>query len=384
MKKKNILLIIAVALIVVAIGYLEAKKPASINSPAEDIVVSGNLNASSSSSSSTVADRSSIQAAKAREFSRAKEFVDPTGFINTNSFKLSDLVGHKVVLLDIWTYSCINCLRTIPYLNAWYQKYKDDGLVIVGIHSPEFNFEKDYNNVSAAVKKLGIQYPVVLDSNHGIWNAYQNLYWPREYLIDIDGFIVHDKIGEGDYDGTERAIQTALRERSDALGLNLNIPSTIVSPADVISMDENKIGSKETYFGSARNVFLGNGEQNYSGNQKLTLPAEINPNTLYLDGTWNFTNEYAENTEAGAKIVYKYSAKNVYLVASSKSGVKLKILIDGAPIDGRAGSDVGADGTVTVKDNRLYDIVHGADYGTHTLEIDIENSGLDAFTFTFG
>src|ERR1051325_10362685 len=125
-------------------------------------------------------------------YAPAKEISDPTGFVNTTStFTLKSLIGKKVVLLDFWTYSCINCIRTLPYLTAWYQKYRDMGLEIVGIHTPEFEFEKDINNVRMAAQKYGIEYPVVLDSNHGTWDAYNNLYWPHEYLIDIAGYVVH-------------------------------------------------------------------------------------------------------------------------------------------------------------------------------------------------
>ena len=158
----------------------------------------GGSSATSASSAAIAASRASIIAQKELEYPMAKEFVDPTGFINSAPFTLSSLVGKKVVLIDFWTYSCINCVRTIPYLNAWYAKYKNEGLEIVGVHTPEFDFEKDYSNVAAAVQQLGIQYPVVLDSNMGTWDAYQNIYWPADYLIDIDGFIPYTSVGEGD------------------------------------------------------------------------------------------------------------------------------------------------------------------------------------------
>ncbi len=399
-QNKNIILVVILVLIAGFIWYLEAKKPSSVSvTPGSaDIILPDSTGSGSASitdatssgpevattSTKQLSDRTRIRAVKAKDYPRAKEFVQPSGFINTGPFKLSSVVGNKVVLIDFWTYSCINCERTIPYLNAWYQKYKNLGFTIVGVHTPEFDFEKVHDNVAKAVQQYGVQYPVVQDNDRGTWNAYENNYWPREYLIDIDGFIVHDKIGEGDYADTEKAIQKALQERSDALGLNLKIPTDIASPIAAISMDESQIASKETYFGSARNQYLGNGSQGVAGSQTLSTPSSISPNTLYLDGTWNFQDQYAENTSPTAKIIYKYQAKNVYFVASSKNGVKAKILIDGAPIGALHGSDVASDGTVTIKDNRLYDLVKGSDYGTHTLEIDIEGSGLDAYTFTFG
>src|SRR3989338_3982296 len=155
---------------------------------------------------------------KASKYESAKEISTPDGFINTDNITIGELVGKKVVLLDIWTYSCINCQRTLPYLKAWHGKYKDKGLVIIGLHTPEFEFEKIYDNVRAAVQKFGITYPVVLDNDYSTWRAYRNQYWPRKYLIDIDGYIAYDHIGEGGYEETERQIQKALEERMTRLG----------------------------------------------------------------------------------------------------------------------------------------------------------------------
>ena len=322
---------------------------------------------------------------KGSEYQLAPEITDPSGFVNTNGqpITLAQFKGKKVVLVDFWTYSCINCQRTIPYLNSWYQKYVDQGLEIVGIHTPEFSFEKVQSNVEDAVKSFGIKYPVVLDNNNGTWNAFGNQYWPREYLIDIDGFIVHDHAGEGDYDGTEQAIQKALTERASILGTG-QISGGIVAPKNTVNMDPNKVNSSETYFGSNRNEYLANGEQNIAGAQTLSVPRIIDLNNLYLSGTWNFNSEYAETKDTSAKIIYKYSAKDLYFVASSNTGANLKIILDGKPITTGRGADVKTDSTALIKENRLYKIVEGADYGEHTLEIDVLNGTLDAYTFTFG
>lgn len=390
-KNRNIVLVVVLVVIVGAIWYLQSNKPVYNAADVKDIVVDDATTTpengvmvdehdSTTMPTSTpvvapvkpAADRTAIRAEKAKGYPRAKEFVNPDGFINTPAFKLSSIVGKKVVLIDFWTYSCINCQRTTPYLNAWYQKYKNLGLEIVGVHTPEFDFEKIYSNVSKGTADLGIKYPVVMDSAMGTWNAYQNQYWPREYLVDIDGFIVHDKIGEGAYDESERAIQKALQERSDALGLNLKIPTSIVNPADVISMDTSKIQSPETYFGSNRNEYLSNGQRQVAGTQTLTIPTQTSVNALYLGGTWDFKPEYAE-TKGPAKIKFIYNAKNVYFVASSKNGSQLKVYQDGKLVN-----------TVSVKDNTLYTLIKGPEYGAHTLEIDVDGAGLDAFTFTFG
>ena len=232
-------------------------------------------------------------------------------------------------------------------------------------------------------KSLGINYPVVLDNDYGTWNAFSNEYWPREYLIDIDGFIVHDHAGEGEYDQTEAAIQKALAERSSVLGGG-GVSNGTVAPADSISINQMDVNSPETYFGSNRNEYLANGTKSTSGTQDLSIGANISLNNLYLAGSWNFNPEYAETSEQNAKIVYKYNSKNLYFVASSALGAKLKILVDGKPLTTNAGADVGADSTALIKENRLYKIVGGTDYGEHTIEIDVLNGTLDAYTFTFG
>ncbi len=392
-KTKNIILAIVIVAIIGTISYLEVVKPHE--APGQDIIVTNagtfvgsttsvsNYSASAtttatttpSSALKTTADRTAIRVQKALQYPRAKEFVDPTGFINTAPFKLSDIVGQKVVLIDFWTYSCINCQRTIPYLNAWYQKYKDYGLEIVGVHTPEFDFEKDISNVQTAVKQLGIQYPVVLDSNMGTWDAYQNEYWPAEYLIDIDGFIVHNSIGEGEYSQTEIAIQAALKERDAALGLSDNVPTGIVNPSDAVSMDSTKVQSPETYFGSARNEYLADGIQGQAGLQTLSLPSDFQSNELYLAGTWNFKDQYAESTSPASSIVFEYDAKNVYMVASSENpnGTPIKVYEDGTLVN-----------SLTITGNTLYTLISGSSYGAHTMKIEVDGPGLDAYTFTFG
>ena len=316
-------------------------------------------------------------------YSKASEITNPSGFINTDGqpIKISDYIGKKVVLVDFWTYSCINCQRTLPYMKAWYDKYSSQGLEIISIHTPEFAFEKVQANVQKAVEGFGIKYPVVMDNNYGTWNAFGNQYWPRKYLINIDGYISYDHSGEGEYDVTEAAIQKALSERTTILGENTKIASGTVAPKGVVTL--GNVGSPETYFGSNRNGYLSNATQNIDGVQNLTIPDVFSLNSLYLGGTWNFQPEFAEANTRGS-IVYKYKAKNVYFVASSVNGTKIRVTIDGKPIGAMAGADVESDGTLTIKDDRLYSIVSGNDYSEHTLMIEVLDSGLDAYTFTFG
>ncbi len=321
---------------------------------------------------------------KASRYGRVHEIVNPQGFINTTGLKLADLVGKKVILVDFWTYSCINCQRTLPYLNAWYEKYKDQGLEIVGVHTPEFKFEQELNNVTQAVKKYGIQYPVLLDNRYETWTAYGNRYWPRKYLIDIDGFIVYDHIGEGAYDETEKKIQELLAERAERLKTQFTAPAELVAPKNILETDAAKVQSPEIYFGSARNTYLGNGKSEWFGAQTLSLPTGIKTNILYLDGTWDFAGENAENKTLG-RIVFRYQAKDVYFVASSKNPLSIRVLRDGQPLGNLAGEDVNqSDSRATIQAERLYKLIKGDDYGEHTLEIIIESPGLRAFTFTFG
>ncbi len=409
--RNKILLAIILAIVITAIVWLEAIKPhqgptttlqQEIANETSTVGVTNNVAATSSTASSTgsfaapvgaaalqvtpakfLASRSSIVHQESTQYNAAAEITDPTGWINTQPFTLASLVGKKVVLIDFWTYSCINCVRTIPYLNAWYAKYKDAGLEIVGIHTPEFQFEHNLANVQAAVKNLGIQYPVVLDKNMGTWNAYQNLYWPNEYLINIDGFIVDNNIGEGNYNKTETAIQQALMQRDVALGLPTStVPTGFVTPSNTISTNYSAVQSPETYFGAERNGYLANGPAMTNGIYTLTGPtstqaaATLKPNSLYLDGKWDFEDQYATNLSAGAKIFYEYNAKNVYMVAASANAsqpVTVDIFLDGKQT-----------GTMTIQANQLYNIVQGSDYGAHLLELIVENPGLDAYTFTFG
>jgi len=389
MKYKTVTLVFLLFVIAAAIVYLEFGKVHPAIKPgvgAQTIEISGVASSTPSVPvSGTIALRALAAADKKAGYEPAIEIMDPTGFVNaSSSFKLADLVGKQVVLLDFWTYSCINCLRTIPYLNAWYDRYHDEGLQIVGIHTPEFAFESNIANVQAAVTKYGIKYPVILDSDYGTWDAYGNLYWPHEYLIDMAGYIVHDQIGEGNYSGTEEEIQKLIAERDQILGVvpSAMPTSTIFVPQSVIS---GGLMSPETYFGSERNEYLANGTQATVGNQTLIMPMIVQLNKLYLGGSWYFDNQYASNNAAGATITYKYTAGKVYFVAAAPQGATVEVLQDGKPVSSAAaGTDV-QNGKAFVKESRLYNLINNPDgSGTHMLELIIDSPGLQAFTFTFG
>ncbi len=365
-----LLLCLVIGVIIGAIVYLQKQKVNPIAS------------SSGSQQAAIVPKGLSMTAAeKAKKYPVAKEISTPDGFINTDKISIGDLIGKKVILVDFWTYSCINCQRTTPYLNAWYDKYKDQGLEIIGIHTPEFDFEKNYDNVKKAVEKEGIKFPVVLDNDYSTWMAYGNEYWPRKYLIDIDGYIVYDHIGEGAYDETEQKIQAALAERMAALKENGTVQSGLVSPDHV---EIPKAQSPETYFGASRNN-LGSGTSQAVGEQSFTKPASLVNDTGYLVGDWDIQNEYAQSKSDNASVLFRYTAENVYVVASSDTPVRAKVLIDGQPVGDRAGADVGSDGSVMISGDQLFELVADPKgVGTHTLELQIEKPGAKVFTFTFG
>jgi thiol-disulfide isomerase/thioredoxin len=322
------------------------------------------------------------------QFRIAPEFKGITSYINTNGTKLSDLKG-KVVLVDFWTYSCINCIRTLPYLVDWNQKYSDKGLVIVGIHSPEFEFEKNIDNVKQAVARFGIKYPVLLDNDHGTWNAYQNNYWPRKYLVDSEGYIRYDHIGEGGYAETENAIRNLLAERSNQQGLetsNLNQTKLIVP--NTPSVDLNQIKTPELYFGYqyARSQ-LGNIEGfNPEKTVNYTIPSSnLDTNVIYLQGLWKNNPDNMELVGPDGKITLVYSAKSVNIVAGGKGQVTVREDGNGVQTNNSSkGNDTDAEGKLSIDGQRLYNIADNTNYGNHHIEIDARGPGFKIYTFTFG
>ena len=321
------------------------------------------------------------------QFKLAPELTNVNGYINSEPITLADLRG-KVVLVDFWTYSCINCIRTIPYLNAWYEKYADNGLVIVGVHTPEFEFEKDYNNVKAAVEKFDIKYPVAQDNEKGTWEAYENRYWPRKYLIDNEGYVRYDHIGEGAYAETEKVIQSLLAERTQYIGANVTIDQSISNPESSQSVNFDRINTPELYFGyEYSRAPLGNSE-GYKPDQVVnyTVPddTKIVPNRIYLAGEWKNNADHMELQSEVGRIVLSYSAKAVNIVAGGKG--ELHILEDNSPLDdSSSGTDISEDGTVKIDGQRLYNIVeHEEGYGNHQIAIEVAGRGFQIYTFTFG
>ncbi|MGB7934987.1 MAG: thioredoxin family protein [Nitrososphaeraceae archaeon] len=322
------------------------------------------------------------------QFKKAPEFTGITSYINTNATELSDLKG-KVVLVDFWTYSCINCIRTLPYLVDWNHKYSDKGLVIVGVHSPEFEFEKNIDNVKQAVTRFGIEYPVLLDNDHGTWNAFQNSYWPRKYLVDSDGYIRYDHIGEGGYVETENAIKNLLSERSNQQSIEIsNINQTKLTVPGAQSVDFNQIKTPELYFGyQYARAQLGNIEGfNPDRTVNYTIPtSNLKSNVIYLQGLWKNNPDSMELVGPDGKIILSYSSKSVNIVAGGKGEISVKE--DGKNTQTNnpfKGNELDTEGKLNIDGQRLYNIADHGDYGNHHIEINAKGSGFKLYTFTFG
>jgi thiol-disulfide isomerase/thioredoxin len=326
------------------------------------------------------------------QFRMAPEFKAVSGYINTSPITLKDLKG-KVVLVDFWTYSCINCIRTLPYLVDWNSKYADKGLVIVGVHTPEFEFEKNTDNVKAAVQKFGIKYPVFQDNDKGTWNAYENRYWPRKYIIDSEGYIRYDHIGEGGYAETEKVVQILLAERAALQGaqtLDFN-SSALSNPANIQSVDFNKVNSPELYFGYqfARDV-LGSPE-GFKPDQVVnySIPSsDLKANVIYLQGEWKNNPDNLELVGDSGKIALAYSAKSVNIVAGGSGQAKVSEdgieSVSADSTNSTRGSDLDSEGELSIDGQRLYNIASHPDYGNHYIVLDVMGKGFQAYTFTFG
>lgn len=311
------------------------------------------------------------------------EIAQPSGFLNSDPFKLADFAGRKVILVDFIDYTCINCERTFPYLESWWNKYKDQGLEVVAIHTPEFSFEHDIANVRMGAAAFGLTFPIVLDNAYATWNAYQNEYWPHKYLIDIHGNVVYEHIGEGGYDETEAMIVRLLNERKRVLGETGSVSTGTSTVPEATVLAE----SPETYFGASRNQYFGNGRPGLVGEATFVLPTPLEPNIFYLGGDWKVQKEYAEAAGTSTEISYEFTATHMYLVAETADGLPARgrILIDGKPISpGWAGTDVSPDGSFTIRESRLYALYANPSLGRHRIDIIFNKPGVRAYTFTFG
>jgi cytochrome c biogenesis protein CcdA/thiol-disulfide isomerase/thioredoxin len=327
-----------------------------------------------------VADKSSLP-----DEGKLPSLAGAVEWLNSPPLTAESLKG-KVVLVDFWTYSCINCLRTIPYVRAWAEKYKDQGLVVIGVHAPEFAFEKNIDNVRRAVTDLKITYPVAIDNNYAIWRGFDNEYWPAHYFIDAEGRIRHHHFGEGDYEGSERVIQQLLAEAgkgSHPAGFTpINASGAEAAP------DLEDVRSPETYIGYARaENFASPGGEVHDLPQHYDVAAP-SLNQWGLSGAWTVGPESAVLNESGGSIAFRFHARDLHLVLGSAGEgkpVRFRVTIDGAAPGDSHGADTDADGAGMVTGQRLYQLVRASGpIMDHTFEIRFLDPGAEAYAFTFG
>ncbi|HEX7907388.1 MAG TPA: cytochrome c biogenesis protein DipZ [Paraburkholderia sp.] len=310
-------------------------------------------------------------------------------WLNSQPLTLQDLRG-KVVLVDFWTYSCINCLRTLPYVKAWAQKYKDQGLVVIGVHAPEFAFERNIDNVKKATHDLGVDYPVAIDNNYAIWRALNNQYWPAHYFVDAKGQIRYHHFGEGDYAESEKVIQQLLTEAGHAGASKVAIGLGSASAQGVqAAADAADIQSQETYIGYDRaENFTSPGGEVQDKAHTYAAPSQPAVNDWGLAGSWNVGAEHATLVNASGRIVYRFHARDLHLVlgpGADGKPVRFRVSVDGAAPGAAHGADVAADGSGTVTGQRLYQLVRQTgDVADHTFSIEFMDPGVQAFAFTFG
>jgi cytochrome c biogenesis protein CcdA/thiol-disulfide isomerase/thioredoxin len=306
-------------------------------------------------------------------------------WLNSPPLTREELKG-KVVLIDFWTYSCINCLRAIPYVRAWAEKYKDHGLVVIGVHTPEFAFERKVSNVRAAVAELKIEYPVPIDNEYKIWRAFDNQYWPAHYFIDAKGRIRYHHFGEGEYHRSERVIQQLLAEAGDE-GYSAALVSVTASGAQA-APDDSDVKSPETYIGYNRadNFVSPGGIAEDESHDYASAPLQLNQ--WSLSGDWTVGAENAALNKQDGRIAYRFHARDLHLVlgpAADNKPIRFRVSIDGAAPGTKHGADIDADGRGVVEGQRLYQLIRqsGA-ISDRTFEIEFLDPGVQAYAFTFG
>ncbi|TBA90465.1 cytochrome c biogenesis protein DipZ [Rhizobium ruizarguesonis] len=306
-------------------------------------------------------------------------------WLNSTPLTTEQLRG-KVVLVDFWTYSCINCIRTIPYIKAWAEKYKDQGLVVIGVHAPEFAFEKKIDNVKKAISDFQIGYPVAIDNDYSIWRAFENSYWPAGYLIDAKGQIRYHHFGEGNYNKTEKAIQDLLREA----GSQTTASAPVARDAKGVEAgpDLGNIRSGETYLGYEQAANFASPEELQADTARNYTIAEPGLNGWGLSGTWTVGRDQATLDQPGGGITYRFSARDLHLVLGPGAGgkpVRFQVKVDGKAPGPDHGSDIDADGNGTVTATRLYQLVRqSGTVAARNFEIRFLDRGVQAYAFTFG
>ena len=304
----------------------------------------------------------------------APDFTGIDHWLNSGPLTMAGLRG-KVVLVDFWTYSCINCIRTLPYVEGWYQKYAADGLVIVGVHTPEFVFEHDTGNVAGAIARFGITYPVAQDNEYATWQAYNNEYWPADYLIDATGHIRSVHFGEGDYLQTEADIRSLLAEAGAAA---LPTAAQTAAPPPFVASQ-----TPETYLGTDRADRFASPESAHAGQALYTFPSSLRDDAFAVSGTFDFGPEYVTASAAGDQLELSFFARDVYLVMAADSPVPARVQVAGVG-DVGATEDVAADGSITIGQARLYHLVHLSSATRGRVTVTFDAPGARAYAFTFG
>jgi len=316
---------------------------------------------------------------------RLPGFEGATGWLNSSPLTPEGLAG-RVVLVDFWTYTCINWLRTAAFVRAWSEKYRDRGLVVIGVHTPEFPFERDLENVREAAQAMRVEYPIALDSDYGVWNAFGNRYWPAVYLADAEGRIRYHHFGEGEYDDGEWMIQYLLRE---AGGEGIDDELVSVAPDGFEAQaDWTNLRSPETYLGYAQgqNLVSPDGVA-YDEPRSYVAPESLQLNTWALAGNWTIEARASVLNNPGGRISFRFHARDVHLVLRSRAGpaVPFRTLVDGEPPGAAHGLDVDAEGRGTLIQPRLYQLVRQPGSITErTFEIAFLDTGVEAYVFTFG
>ena len=313
-------------------------------------------------------------------------FDGATGWLNSDPLTPEGLRG-RVVLVDFWTYTCINWLRTLPYVRAWAAKYADAGLTVVGVHTPEFGFEHDIDNVTAQASALDVTYPIALDNDYAVWGAFANNYWPAVYLADVDGKIRYHHFGEGEYAATEMVIQQLLL---DAGANNFDQNLVMVDPQGLeVAADWGNVQSPETYTGYRQSSgFAQDDVARFDEPDVYTAPGQLPLNSWALSGNWTVTEHAAASNEPGGRIAFQFHARDLNLVmgpASKGASIPFRVFLDGQPADGAYGTDVNPDGSGTVDSQRTYQLIRQTgSIDDRRFEIEFDAAGAEVFCFTFG
>lgn len=318
--------------------------------------------------------------------SRLASLTTANAWLNSEPLNSRTLKG-KVVLIQFCTYTCINWLRTLPYVRAWAEKYKDMGLVVIGVHTPEFAFEANIDNVSRAIRKTKIDFPVAIDNAYKIWNAFDNHYWPALYFIDAQGRVRHIQFGEGQYDEAEKKIQQLLAETGTA-----NTGSTLVSGKGYgieAAADWGNLRSPETYLGYERAENFSSGSGRLPGKEYVySIPSTLDLHHWAISGHWKLEKQSVILKKEGGKIVFRFHARDLHLVMGPETAgkaVRFRVLLDGSPPGSSHGLDIDEQGNGTATEQRLYQLIRQPlAVEDHTFEIEFPEAGAEAFAFTFG